>query len=128
MAIKKLQNGFTTPEQSRKLLELGVPADSADMWFEKKNWKRGAEWEKIPSVCAWNEYANKQYSYTEIKESEEDFTGNDTLPCWSVGRLIEIGNICSIPKIKEAGFHLLAQDFDDLIETMIISIKVNHHI
>ena len=26
----KLQNNFTTPEQSKRLLELGVPADSAD--------------------------------------------------------------------------------------------------
>lgn len=30
MAIKKLQNNFTTPEQSKRLLKLGVPADSAD--------------------------------------------------------------------------------------------------
>ena len=31
MAIKKLQNNFTTPEQSKRLLELSVPADSADL-------------------------------------------------------------------------------------------------
>lgn len=28
--MSKLQNNFTTPEQSKRLLELGVPADSAD--------------------------------------------------------------------------------------------------
>ena len=28
--MKKLQCNFTTPEQSKRLLELGVPADSAD--------------------------------------------------------------------------------------------------
>jgi hypothetical protein len=30
--MKKLQNNFTTPEQSKRLLELGVPADSADLY------------------------------------------------------------------------------------------------
>ena len=29
----KLQNNFTTPEQSKRLLELGVPADSADCYI-----------------------------------------------------------------------------------------------
>jgi hypothetical protein len=28
--MRKLQNNFTTPEQSKRLLELGVPVDSAD--------------------------------------------------------------------------------------------------
>ena len=31
--MKKLQNNFTTPEQSKRLLELGVPADSADCYL-----------------------------------------------------------------------------------------------
>ena len=31
--MKTLQNNFTTPEQSKKLLELGVPIDSADMFY-----------------------------------------------------------------------------------------------
>ena len=31
--MKTLQNNFTTPEQSKKLLELGVPIDSADMFW-----------------------------------------------------------------------------------------------
>ena len=33
--MKQLQNNFTTPEQSKRLLELGVPADSADMFYNK---------------------------------------------------------------------------------------------
>ncbi len=28
--MKQLQNNFTSPEQSKRLLELGLPADSAD--------------------------------------------------------------------------------------------------
>lgn len=33
--MKKLQNNFTTPEQSKRLLELDVPADSADCYFDE---------------------------------------------------------------------------------------------
>ena len=39
MAIKKLQNNFTTPEQSKRLLELGVPADSADCYLLRTHTK-----------------------------------------------------------------------------------------
>ena len=69
--MKQLQNNFTTPEQSKRLLELGVPADSADCYYEnvaRKEIRQG-------------------------KEKDNDFfTSNRTkyLPCWSVGRLIEI--------------------------------------
>lgn len=36
--MSKLQNNFTTPEQSKRLLELGVPADSADcFWFDERD-------------------------------------------------------------------------------------------
>ena len=31
--MKQLQNNFTTPEQSKRLLELDVPADSADCYW-----------------------------------------------------------------------------------------------
>ena len=40
MAIKKLQNGFTTPEQSKRLLELGVPVDSADCYYLRDDSKK----------------------------------------------------------------------------------------
>lgn len=77
MAIKKLQQNFTTPEQSKRLLELGVPADSADCYHN-----RIAEKPFILSM---------PYSY-----SNWDDKDNPPLPCWSVGRLIEISLICGI--------------------------------
>ena len=76
MAIKKLQNDFTTPEQSKRLRELGVPADSADCYYAALGF--GCGYETYPNVCAG-------YS----------FSGNIDLPCWSVGRLMEIMEICS---------------------------------
>jgi hypothetical protein len=68
--MKKLQNNFTTPEQSKRLLELGVPADSADMYYTRTN--------PIPKV--YIEGTTRHAYHT---------------PCWSVGRLIEIYLICN---------------------------------
>lgn len=79
--MKKLQCNFTTPEQSKRLLELGVPKDSADCYINLRN--------------------NYPYGILAEDESYSDykFAGymNDSkvLPCWSVGRLIEIAKICS---------------------------------
>ena len=65
--MKKLQNNFTTPEQSKRLLELGVPAWTADCYY-------------------------KESGKIEIKNTALD----EFYPaCWSVGRLIEIMKICS---------------------------------
>lgn len=81
---------FTTPELSRRLLKLGLPADSADgitinapdglsdvnvlLLHSDETYTQ-----RITSICG---------DYTVIKEK-------DYLPCWSVGRLMEIFVICS---------------------------------
>lgn len=82
--MKKLQDSFTTPEQSKRLLELGVPADSSD--------------------CAYrlgiNEFIKhlliipKDTTYTAFADSIFRVLEDRCLPCWSVGRLIEIYNTC----------------------------------
>ena len=68
--MKKLQNNFTTPEQSKRLLELGVPANSADCYYDQYQ--------------ILNFRNELDYGY--------DFFGLNFrfIPCWSVGRLIEI--------------------------------------
>lgn len=63
----KLQNNYTTPEQSKRLLELGVPKWTADCyhgWFPEG---------------------------IQVKPSPFSDPSN---PCWSVGRLIEIFSKC----------------------------------
>ena len=103
--MKKLQNNFTTPEQSKRLLGLGVPADSCDSYYIAEdeampNWlpyKKGySEWRK--------EAFGLSHGYTEI------------IPCWSVGRLMEIYDICventeSWPTVK--------QDISYVINTIV---------
>lgn len=75
--MKKLQNNFTTPEQSKRLLELGVPADSADcFWFDERD---------IMFL--------KDELYSDEAKDGEWVRATDYTPCWSVGRLIEIYEI-----------------------------------
>ena len=80
----KLQNNFTTVEQSRRLLELGVPANSADMYWD--NYCFTSNEYKSPIVRNKHSYRYKDY----FKMNKEIYT-----PCFSVGRLIEIFFICS---------------------------------
>lgn len=78
----QLQNNYTTPEQSTRLLALGLPADSADCYYSRMKFDELYENPKI----LYNKYSDvarfhpKTFIY---------------LPCWSVGRLIEICNICA---------------------------------
>lgn len=67
--MKTLQNNFTTLEQSKRLLELGVPANSADCYYLD---------------LGLGEYSDKPYW---------GFNA-DEFPCWSACRLMEIYDIC----------------------------------
>lgn len=84
--MKKLQNNFTTPEQAKRLLELGVPADSADCYFY--DWD--IDYNPIshggcPQIFDWFEknitcFKNRRHV--------------DMYPCWSVGQLIYVLFVC----------------------------------
>ena len=76
--MKQLQNNFTTPEQSKRLLELGIPEDSSDCFYIND--------EYTPHVRDELYERNTGYKFP---FSEEGFA-----PCWSVGRLIEIYITC----------------------------------
>lgn len=79
--MKTLQNNYTTPEQSHRLLELGLPADSTDMYYCKMH-----------TETFWSLYViGSGATYTSISTPPYDFM---FVPCWSVGRLIEITTIC----------------------------------
>lgn len=79
--MKQLQNNFTTPEQSKRLLELGVPADSADCYLLRTRTKG----ETIIVEVLHDELYSKKDKFTNVLEY---------LPCWSVGRLMEIMAEC----------------------------------
>lgn len=75
--MKKLQNNFTTPEQSKRLLALGVPVDSADGYYT--DFSDGTHAVYPNYIC-----------YRDI----EWWNMGGVTPSWSVGRLIEIMTIC----------------------------------
>lgn len=81
--MKKLKNNFTTPEQSKRLLELGVPADSADCYTIINN----DAYNKDEIRVRQNEY-EINYSF---------FNNKHYNPCWSVGELMRIYAICFDP-------------------------------
>jgi len=90
--MKKLQNNFTTPEQSKRLLELGVPADSADCYYSH-----------YIKTYAHSEYTEILWHRPRFITEDNNPNWNARLmdgtqtyqPCWSVGRLIEIYEICT---------------------------------
>ena len=49
MKAKLFQQTYTTIEQSKRLLELGLPKDTADMYYSTIGF---GGYYKIPSVCA----------------------------------------------------------------------------
>ena len=75
--MKKLQSNFTTPEQSKRLLELGVPEWTADL--------------KHP--CIPTSKGDLVLSTDIVVGCQEIY--EDEIPLWSAGRLIEICILCT---------------------------------
>lgn len=110
--MKTLQNNFTTPEQSKRLLELGVPADSADMYYHKDI--GFTDFHLEPEVIPAGELfstGNQVYIYD--------------IPCWSVGRLIEIMHICYHPDDVDQVFCELAYPKKNLVEIIVEFMEEN---
>jgi hypothetical protein len=75
--MKQLQSNFTTTEQSKRLLELGLPADSADCFYQLN--PLGNLLGDTPIIISFNLDVN-EIVWDEVY----------AIPCWSGGRLIEL--------------------------------------
>lgn len=84
MAIKKLQSNYTTAEQSKRLLELGVPVDSADCYLNGDS-------VIMLNGKTFQENYNEDLDLARLHLVEYPHY----IPGWSVGRLIEIFEICT---------------------------------
>ena len=100
MSMDKLQSNFTTPEQSKRLLELGVPADSADCiafiisdpsWYDNEFAKGDI---RISVLHPRHKYTKIAYPDDGSRPIDEPY------PCWSVGKLIDIYEICTQTKFN----------------------------
>lgn len=92
--MKTLQNSHTTPEQSKRLLELGVPAWTADCYYyEEGNVCNDSTPQVVPFGEVWTD-----------ESTETLFSSYVDMPCWSGTRLMEIYNICKpdglVPDIR----------------------------
>lgn len=90
--MKKLEKGFTSPDESKKLLDMGLPYDSADFYYHKAAMDKGLT--RIYS-CGDETYSKQ----VEIAFKYE--IAPDMLPSWSVGRLIEIFELCYTDRLEE---------------------------
>ena len=117
--MSKLQNNFTTPEQSKRLLELGVPADSADCYYD---WY-GTEIELHPYKVV--QVFNGDDTFTILKDRFK----RELLPCWSVGRLIEIICKCRIHYIDDSNlmFNFKEGALDNLAETFVKTFECDYN-
>ena len=110
--MKKLQNNYTTPEQSDRLLELGVPVDSADCYYQNAL----PEPKIITSDRKFQEYID---SRTGTNREIWYFK-----PCWSVGRLIEIICNCHIITNQLVENWICCDKNTNLIELLIGDIEM----
>ena len=79
--------GWTTPDESKRLLELGLSSETCDLWYAER------------FEATWNQSMN-QYDYSEtpyyypsfVKPSERNFSVDCVrdLPCWSLGQLLAL--------------------------------------
>lgn len=93
--MNELTNGlYTTPEQSKRLLELGVPADSADCYIQISECIKYNFDEKHEEIYKKYEYGiiggsgifgSELPALLRLSDGSPEY-----LPCWSVGRLINI--------------------------------------
>ena len=117
--MKKLQNNFTTPEQSKRLLELGVPAESADT--------------TITGHVHYDHSTHTNHNYW--AHTMINFKGKPDmecyLPCWSVGRLIEICLKCSTLEQRHVRFFCNGDDDEysliDYVVTVLESGVITNH-
>lgn len=102
--MKTLQNNYTTSEesnttheQSKWLLEFGLPADSADYYFGKNGKIRYIDG-SIPYSLLW---------------------AVGSTPCWSSGRLKEILKVCLESKLEPNNIFKNIEECINTPETLI---------
>jgi hypothetical protein len=99
--MSKLQNDFTTRQQSRKLLALGMPRLSANFYYDDEN------------------------EVQIIRDPEFELQSKGYFPCWSVGRLIEIMKICNHPDDVDEVFCELAYSKKNIVELIVSLMEEN---
>ena len=85
--------GWTTIEQSKKLVEAGLNPDTADMYYSAYiTYANGKPIDGKPT------YGLQAWPYKDRSSMVVGFTKVDYVPCWSIGKLIDL-----MPKYLKSG-------------------------
>lgn len=79
--------GWTTPDESKRLLEFGLSAETCDLWYAERF---EATWNQSMNR---HDYSETPYYYLSFaKPSEHNFSVDciRDLPCWSLGQLLAL--------------------------------------
>lgn len=110
---KQLQKNYTNPEQSKRLLELGLPVRSADCFSRPDGTEIGIYQPR--THCRIDEfiaYANKRYGRTYY------------IPVWSLGRLIEIMSVCGdIIGQRKLDLTRVSQYYNDSVNVIELAVE-----
>ena len=98
----KLQHNYTTVEQSKRLIEAGLPAETADCCLERVE---GTKDDRMVTVTEW-------------EENYDFYQEEDMFPCWSYGRLIELMEAYSADDIAKPQFFIGYNDHmvEDIVD------------
>lgn len=115
MRCKKFQPIYTTVEESKMLLELGLPKNSADCYYRNYA-KQGEPRADVRFVL------NGYDIITTIESCYSTFT--EITPCWSVSRLIDIYKTCRTYKCDSFAFNT-QYSLDHMLEFILALFKEN---
>lgn len=77
----------TSVEQSKELIELGIPENTADMCYIKEQWYD----EEKGEVCSgWSKYPVVNDDESDDNEYLEFMPAPETLPAWSLNALLKL--------------------------------------
>ena len=100
-----MNNNYTTTEQSDRLINAGVPASSADCYFYTKA-------DKQPKILTTDKF---------------DWLESPYIPCWSVGRLIEIFDACYVgeEEYRDTNLNFNCHSVEDMVHMINYRYKLN---
>ena len=115
----ELQQDYTTIEQSKRLLELGIPANSHNCFYVRSS----------KSLDGNYEYHCYMGQSIAIKNNLFSYRNGHVIPAWTSGRLMEIVDFCLYDGYKDndPGWlsHNRLKDGESYIEYIIDVIKQN---
>jgi hypothetical protein len=118
-----MNKNFTTYEQSNRLLAIGVPADTADCYYNVPVTNES----EIHVLSDGKKVSDVEGMFKRI--IHPDIT---IVPCWSAGKLMEIYLKCGEDYIvdeygdesdENASLHFISHDAEKLVDMMISEIE-----